>query len=45
MLERTEPEKKRERPLKKEKLRLNIALITKETDTIYRSVKSSQQNP
>ena len=45
MLERTEPEKKRERPLKKKKLRLNIALITKETDTIYRSVKRSQQNP
>ena len=39
------PEKKRERPLKKEKLRLNIARITKETDTICRSVKRSQRNP
>ena len=36
---------KKKRFLKKEKLRLNIARITKETDTIYRSVKRSQQNP
>ena len=38
------PGKKRERPLKKEKLRLNITRITKETDTICRSVKHSQRN-
>ena len=38
-------EKNRERPLKKEKLRLNIARITKETDTICRSVKNSRRNP
>ena len=37
-------EKKREGPEKK-KLRLNIACITKETDTICRSVKHSQLNP
>ena len=37
-------EKKRERPLKKEKRRLNIACITNETDTICRSVKRSLRN-
>ena len=38
-------EKKREAPEKKKELRLNIALIRKETDMIYRSAKRSQQNP